>query len=186
MIWRDRFLQKRMQSDRFLNGRSWAASHLYGTVLEIGAGAGENFSHYPDAVTGVYALEPSQELSSHINDHRLIEILASPAEKIDLPDNSIDSVLSTWVLCSVSDLTEVTEEINRILKPGGLFISIEHGCFKHPVAKKFQLLINPIWKLIFGCNCNRNYIDTLYKKFSMTYEYHSGTEYRFILKKTES
>jgi ubiquinone/menaquinone biosynthesis C-methylase UbiE len=103
---------------------------LRGTVLEIGAGRGRNFGYFRSGVDWI-GLEPNQRQHRHLarraagyGYHR--PILAAPAERIPLPDASVDAVLATVVLCSVADQGRVLAEIQRVLRPGGAFVFFEH------------------------------------------------------------
>src|SRR5215475_9653086 len=104
-----------------------------GNVLEIGVGPGVNFVHYdPARVDRVYALEPNpgmlrraekQRRKTHLD----IEFLDLPGECIPLADASVDTVVSTFTLCTIPGVVEAIRGVGRILKPRGKFIFFEHG-----------------------------------------------------------
>jgi ubiquinone/menaquinone biosynthesis C-methylase UbiE len=106
-------------------------SHLHGTVLEIGPGAGANLSYYPPDIHWI-GVEPNPFMHSYIHQeaelHGLtaIELYGEQAETLPVADNSIDTVVSTYVLCSVTNIDAVLKNIQRVLKPGGTFVFIEH------------------------------------------------------------
>jgi len=131
-----------------------------GVTLEIGFGSGLNLPFYENT-TKLYALDPSKELWSlakeRINAVSFpVEFIEASAEKIPLADNTVDTVVSTWTLCSIPKPELALKEIKRILKPNGKFIFIEHG--KSPEEKIFQWQkrLNPIWgRLAGGCQLDK-------------------------------
>jgi len=110
--------------------RSGVADRATGTVLEIGFGSGLNLPYYKN-IKKLYAIDPSQELYDLAHNRITkatfpIEFIKTSAESIPLGDNSIDSVISTWSLCSISRPENALKEIHRVLRPGGKFIFVEH------------------------------------------------------------
>ncbi|TDU83535.1 methyltransferase family protein [Kribbella voronezhensis] len=104
---------------------------LRGTVLEIGAGRGANFGYLSPDVSWI-GLEPHDRTRAALlrtaaaHDLPSRQVLAASAERIPLPEASVDGVLSTVVLCSVSDLGAALAEVRRVLRPGGRFVFFEH------------------------------------------------------------
>src|SRR5438445_9787089 len=104
-----------------------------GNVLEIGVGPGVNFVHYdPAKVNKVYALEPNPGMIRMAEQQRRgtqldVEFLDLPGERIPLADGSVDTVVSTFTLCTIPGVVEAIRGIGRILKPGGKFVFFEHG-----------------------------------------------------------
>jgi ubiquinone/menaquinone biosynthesis C-methylase UbiE len=104
-------------------------------VLEIGVGPGVNFIHYdPSRVSKVYALEPNPGMIRHAEQQRRrteldVEFLDLPGERIPLADATIDTVVSTFTLCTIPGVVEAIQGIGRVLKPGGQFIFFEHWAF---------------------------------------------------------
>jgi len=137
-----------------------------GKVLEIGIGSGLNLPFYnSDAqITGV---DPSTELQAYAQDIAIeqglkVEFLAQSGESIPVDNNSFDSVVMTWSICSIPEPNKVLLEIRRVLKPQGKVIFAEHGIAPDQEVVKWQNRINPIWNVIGGgCNLNRE-IDRLY------------------------
>lgn len=137
---------------------------LQGDVLELGAGTGANLAFYPDNLNHLYLLEPSVHMRKHLKT-RLenyaglpLEILSDNAETISLADASVDAVVSTLVLCSVTNLDKALSEIYRVLKPGGHFYFIEHvAATNNPNRYKWQRRLDFIWKyLASGCRVTRD------------------------------
>jgi len=134
-----------------------------GRVLEIGMGSGLNIEHYdPDKVEMVWGLEPSEGMRKkawprvQAAPFRL-EWLDLPGEEIPLEDNSADTVVMTYTLCTIPGWKEALEQMRRVLKPGGKLLFSEHGAAPDAAVKRWQDRINPVWKKIAGgCNLNRD------------------------------
>jgi SAM-dependent methyltransferase len=132
-----------------------------GVVLEIGAGSGLNFTHYGPDVRKVYALDPSAELRRMAGPRAerarvLIEFLAAPAEAVPLPDGSVDTVVTTWTLCTIPDPQGALHEMGRVLRGGGRLIFVEHGRASDPRVVRWQERLTPAWRRIAGgCHLNR-------------------------------
>ena len=109
-----------------------------GDVLEIGVGPGVNFVHYdPSRVSRIYALEPNPVMIRLAELHRRqtdlkIEFLDLPGERIPLEDRSVDTVVSTFTLCTIPGVVEAIRGIGRVLRPGGKFIFFEHELSPDP------------------------------------------------------
>ena len=134
-----------------------------GVVLEIGIGSGLNIPFYDkNRISKLIGLDPSEELNQMALDiakeNELdIDLIISGAENIELDENSIDTVLVTYTLCTIKDIQSSLEEIKRVLRPEGQIIFCEHGRSPDKKVRRFQNIINPLWGLIFGgCNVNRN------------------------------
>jgi SAM-dependent methyltransferase len=136
---------------------------LSGTVLELGAGRGANFALLPDAVEWI-GLEPhgparrTLTRAAAAGGRATSRILAAPAERIPLPGASVDSVLSTVVLCSVDDLSAVLAEVLRVLRPGGRFAFFEHVAAPRGTwPNRLQRLAAPVTRrLDRGCDPTRD------------------------------
>ena len=133
-----------------------------GRVLEIGIGSGLNIPFYdPDKVQHLWGLDPSAEMwaiaqKNAIEHHIDAEFVQSGAESIPLDDNSVDTVMMTYTMCTIPDVHAALEEIRRVLKPGGKLIFCEHGKAPDKSVQRWQDRVNPLWKKIGGgCNLNR-------------------------------
>lgn len=133
-----------------------------GRVLEIGMGSGLNLPFYDrDRVTMVWGLEPSQGMrrKARKNLDRTdleVEWLDLPGEEIPLDDNSADTVVLTYTLCTVPGWEQAVQQMRRVLKPGGALVFCEHGEAPDESVRKWQERINPVWKKIAGgCHLNR-------------------------------
>lgn len=141
--------------------RTLAAAH--GRVVEVGAGTGLNLDLYPEGVEELVLVEPEEPMA-HRLEARLAErrdgpaarVVLAPAEELPLPDSSADSVVSTLVLCTVDDPARALAEVRRVLRPGGIFLFLEHVRSTEPRLASWQDRIEPVWRRIgAGCRCNR-------------------------------
>jgi ubiquinone/menaquinone biosynthesis C-methylase UbiE len=130
-----------------------------GRVLEIGIGSGMNLPFYTDRATEILGLEPHPKLldmtsqKSHRDRTRLIE---GSAESIPLHSGSIDTVVTTWTLCSIPDIAMALSEVRRVLRPGGQLLLVEHGLAPDENVRKWQHRLTPFWKrLAGGCHLDR-------------------------------
>jgi SAM-dependent methyltransferase len=139
-----------------------------GEVLEIGAGSGLNLPFYSREVRRVVGVDPSLELQrmarARVDAARLpVEFLAQSAEEpLPLSAASFDTVVTTWTLCSIPDVSRALQEARRVLKPDGRLIFIEHG--RAPDAKviAWQERLTPFWKhATGGCRLNRKIDDLI-------------------------
>lgn len=131
---------------------------LAGKVLELGAGTGGNVEHYPPAVDWLVLTEPDSEmralLAERIRDRKHVELLSDPAERLSLPNGSVDAVVSTLVLCSVADPTVALREARRVLAPRGRLVFLEHVAANEGSSRlAWQKRVEPIWKRLAG-NCH--------------------------------
>ena len=133
-----------------------------GRVLEIGLGSGLNLAHYDaDAVEMVWGLDPSPGMSrlaeSRIREAPVeVRLLAHAADNIPLEDDSADTVLLTFTLCTIPDFEAALAQMRRVLNPGGRLLFCEHGEAPDESVRRWQDRINPLWKkLAGGCNLNR-------------------------------
>ncbi len=134
-----------------------------GRILEIGVGPGVNFVHYdPAKVSKVYALEPNPGMIRMAEQQRRrtgldVEFLDLPGERIPLEDGSVDTVVSTFTLCTIPGVVEAIRGIRRVLRPGGKFIFFEHGLSPDPRVRRWQKWSEPLFHLAFeGCHVTRD------------------------------
>jgi len=134
-----------------------------GDVLEIGFGSGLNLAHYDqDKVRRIWGLEPSEGMRKLAqkpiaNSDLDVELIDLPGEEIPLEDNSVDTVLITFTLCTISEVAAALDGMRRVLKPGGQLLFSEHGKAPDANVVKWQERMNPVWKKFSGgCNMNRD------------------------------
>lgn len=135
-----------------------------GRVLEVGIGSGLNLPYYTREVTRIFGLEPSRLLREQAEAAASsapcpVELLSAGAESIPLDSGSVDTVVSTWTLCSIPDLGAALAEMRRVLRPGGKLLFLEHGRAPDPAVSQWQDRLAPVFRGLAGCNPNRQ-IDT--------------------------
>jgi ubiquinone/menaquinone biosynthesis C-methylase UbiE len=145
------------------NIRQHLIPQAQGKVLEIGVGPGVNFVHYnPAKVTKLYALEPNPGMIPLAEQQGRrteldIEFLDLPGERIPLSDGSVDTVVSTFTLCTIPGVVEAIRGIGRVVKPGGQFIFFEHGRSPDSRVRRWQERTEPLFKWAFeGCHVTRD------------------------------
>jgi ubiquinone/menaquinone biosynthesis C-methylase UbiE len=85
-----------------------------------------------------------------------VELVKGSAEMIPIEDKTIDTVLTTWTLCSISDVNRALQEMRRVLKPNGRLLFVEHGLSPDDKVRRWQNRLNPVWRRVAGgCNLNR-------------------------------
>lgn len=142
--------------------RDRALAGLAGRVIEVGAGNGMNFGHYPATVAEVVAVEPEDRLRALAE--RAAESAAMPVRVVPghggaLPfdDSSFDAAVASLVLCSVPDPAVSLGELWRVLRPGGELRFFEHVRSASPAVGAFQALVTPLWaRAGGGCRLNRD------------------------------
>ena len=152
-------------SKPIMKQRAKVVPQAEGRVLEVGCGSGTNFTYYnPDKVEHLYALEPSEgmlvkarRVAGALGYGNNIEFLKSGAEAVPLEDNSIDTAVITFVLCTIPDWKGALSEVRRVLKPGGKVLFSEHGLAPDEGVAKWQRRVEPVWKpLAGGCHLTRD------------------------------
>jgi ubiquinone/menaquinone biosynthesis C-methylase UbiE len=148
-----RMIDWAMRGEDFDAYRKRLASKARGRVLEIGVGSGLNLPHYGPEVELVVGLDPSARLLDKAkraaeSAPRPAVFIRAAAEAVPLPDASIDSIMMTWTLCSVSDARASLAEMRRVLKPSGVLLFVEHGLSSEPDVARWQHRIDPLWTRI--------------------------------------
>jgi len=133
-----------------------------GRVLEVGLGSGLNLPFYdPAKVSRVWGLDPSPEMVRMAEARARsvsfdVEFIEMPGEDIPLEDQSVDTVLMTYTLCTIADFDRALREMARVLKKHGELIFCEHGLAPDANVRRWQNFINPVWKQVGGgCHLNR-------------------------------
>lgn len=140
-------------------------SQASGRTLEIGAGSGLNLPHFGEAVTELVVSEPSPHMRDHLRERLDADpppvgkwdLVDAGAEELPFEDSSFDTVLATFVLCSVDDPRAVVDELARVLRPGGTYLFLEHvHAGEGTRLGRFQDLVEvPHRYIAAGCHPNR-------------------------------
>ncbi len=147
--------------------RERVCAGLTGAVVEIGFGSGHNVSHYPSGVTSVDAVEPAG-VGWHLARSR---VAASPVpvrrsgldgQVLPFADDTFDSALSTWTLCTIPDPALALREVRRVLRPGARLHFLEHGLAPDPEVQRWQRRLEPVQKRVAGgCHLTREIVPLL-------------------------
>ncbi|MEU9994577.1 methyltransferase domain-containing protein [Streptomyces sp. NPDC050848] len=136
---------------------------LSGRVIEIGAGNGLNFAHYPGAVSEVVAIEPERHLRQLAADAALradvpVDVVPGAAEALPVKSEAFDAAVASLVLCTVRDVPRALAEVRRVLRPGAELRFFEHGVAPTPgMARTQRALDRTVWPLLFGgCHSGRD------------------------------
>ncbi|MCU0296487.1 MAG: class I SAM-dependent methyltransferase [Candidatus Nanopelagicales bacterium] len=158
-----RLLARAEDSGAIGKARTTVSEALHGRLLIVGLGPAEDLHHLPATVTEVVAVEPSGPMrraaAGAIAASGLpVELLDALGEDLPLADNSVDSVLFAYVLCSVEDPEQVVAEALRVLRPGGTIAVLEHVVAEEGSwMRRTQRLLAPAWPyLAGGCRCDRD------------------------------
>ena len=133
-----------------------------GRVVEVGAGNGINFEHYPGAVTEVIAVEPEPYLRRQAEKAAPgapvpVRVVPGVADALELEADSADAVVACGVLCSVPDQDEALAEARRVLRSGGELRFYEHVRSRRPRFVRWQEAVDPVWSRAFGgCHPDRD------------------------------
>jgi len=156
-----RLVDVTMRNKEATRYRSQIVPQARGTVLEIGVGSGLNLPFYGTSVEQVYGLDPSEELLVMARKKARaitfpIDFLAHSGEEIPLDNGCVDTVVTTWTLCTIPDPAMALKEMRRVLKPGGMLLFAEHGLAPEASVQGWQQRLNPLWSRITGgCNLTR-------------------------------
>ena len=150
-----------MRQDSFDPYRRRVVAGAQGRVLEIGVGSGLNLALYPPAVSDLIGLDASPTLLERARrakrtDNLSVELLTGSAEAIPLEARSVDTVVTSWTLCSIPDLARALHEVRRVLTGEGRLLFVEHGRAPDPGVAGWQDRLTPVWKHVAGgCHLNR-------------------------------
>ena len=142
--------------------REKVVPHARGRVLEVGIGSGLNLPYYDAAkVTKIWGLDPAPEMTHMARQVAAsmpfeVEFIGLPGDEIPLENNSVDTVVVTYTLCTIADTAAALRQMGRVLRPGGELIFCEHGAAPDANVRRWQDRLNPVWKRLGGgCNLNR-------------------------------
>ena len=150
-----------MRNRRLAPYRERIVSAAEGRVLEIGIGSGLNLPLYRSQARELLGLEPGPrlvEMARHAaQDSTLpVSLIEGSAESIPLESHSVDTVLTTWTLCTIPHAGAALTEMRRVLRPSGRLLFVEHGLAPDQSVQKWQNRLTPIWSHVSGgCHLNR-------------------------------
>lgn len=138
-----------------------------GRVLEVGFGTGLNLACYPDTLHELIALDSELMMASRVRERirqsrfPVLQEHLDASSRLPFQDSSFDTIVTTFTLCSIRDVSTALKEIRRVLNPGGAYLFLEHGRSANRRVARLQDYLNPMQKIIgAGCNLNRK-IDEL-------------------------
>lgn len=150
-----------MRNRELLPYRERVLSFARGRVLEIGIGSGLNLPFYGTQAEEIIGLDPVARLiamaqGSTERSKTPVTFITGSAEAIPIDEHSIDTVVTTWTLCSIPNVVGALREMRRVLRPGGQLLFVEHGLAPDDSVRKWQNRLTPVWKRIAGgCHLNR-------------------------------
>jgi SAM-dependent methyltransferase len=155
-----RLIDLAMRNKQLLPFRERVIGAAEGRVLEIGVGSGRNLPFYRPPAKEILALEPSPKLVAMArgaaDSGMPVLFLEASAETIPLDDGTVDSVVTTWTLCSIPQAASALGEMRRVLRPGGKLLFAEHGLAPSASVRWWQDRLTPAWqRLSGGCHLNR-------------------------------
>jgi ubiquinone/menaquinone biosynthesis C-methylase UbiE len=149
-----------MRNTRLVPYRQRVLALANGRVLEVGVGSGMNLPLYRNGGIEVIGLDPEPTLLSMACGKETtvpVRIIGGSAESIPLKDGSVDSVVSSWSLCTIPDVTACLREVHRVLKPCGQLLFVEHGLAPDDGVRRWQHRLTPMWRrLAGGCHLDRS------------------------------
>lgn len=150
-----------MHHPRIVPYRAPTLAPATGRVLEIGFGTGANLPHYAPSVRELEIVEPDAALNEHAArrlaaSDRLVTIHSLCAERLPFEADRFDTVVSTFTLCSIPDVSAALAEVRRVLRPGGQFLFLEHGLAPDLEVARWQRRLTPLQKRLGGgCHLDR-------------------------------
>ncbi|MQA77288.1 MAG: methyltransferase domain-containing protein [Streptosporangiales bacterium] len=152
-------ISARLEAEGLAALRGELLSELTGDVVEVGAGNGMNFRHYPDTVTHVDAVEPEPYLRALTGRAcatapATVTVHAGTADRLPLADDSVDAAVLCLVMCSLDDRPAALAEIRRVLRPGGTLRFLEHTFADTPGLHAVQRLADATFWPLFSGGCH--------------------------------
>jgi SAM-dependent methyltransferase len=141
--------------------------HARGRTVELGSGTGLNLPYYPNDLDELILTEPNAAMTARLErklrrSGRSARVLGAPAERLPFDDGSVDTVVSTLVLCTVDAPDLALQEIARVLRPDGQLLFIEHVRSESPRLAAWQdRLAGPWQRFAEGCRCNRATVELI-------------------------
>src|SRR6266508_979247 len=153
-----------MSNHRLIEYRRRIVSQARGRVLEIGIGSGLNLPLYGDQVASVYGIDPSAGLLRRAGKQRATKaaLVEASAELIPFDSGVVDTVVTTWTLCTIPQVISALREMRRVLRREGRLLFVEHGLAPDRTVAWWQTRLTPCWKCLGGgCHLNRKIDDLI-------------------------
>lgn len=153
------WVQRRSEAAGMRAMRRELVTRASGRTLEVGAGTGLNLEHYGPDVEELWLVEPAPAMREVLAGARsgAARVVAATGEDLPVADGSIDTVVGTFVLCSVEDPAAVLREVARVLRPGGRYLGLEHVRSSDARVARAQGLVGPAWRFAArGCRCDQD------------------------------
>ena len=160
-----RLIEWSMRSQEVAPYRETLVPQARGLVLEIGIGSGQNLPFYTNAVERLVGLDPSPELLRRSQTRSSLSrvplhLIRASAEAIPLKAASVDTVVMTWVLCSIPDVRRALDEMRRVLRHDGQLLFVEHGLAPEQQVARWQHRFDPLWERV-SCHLDRKMDDLI-------------------------
>jgi ubiquinone/menaquinone biosynthesis C-methylase UbiE len=163
-----RLLLVAMRQPDLVPFRSRIGHAAIGRVLELGIGPALNLPFYGPDVTSLIGIDPSPQLLAMAeqkrDNHRFeVCLIEGSAQALPLDDRSVDTVVTTWTLCTIPSAAAALAEARRVLKPGGKLLFAEHGRAPDAAVARWQDRLDPVWtRIAGGCHMNRPIADMIF------------------------
>ena len=162
------WMEAPIEKKYFSKWRKSLLGDIKGKVLEVGVGTGKNLPYYSKDQVELTAIDISKKMMDKAKERAeqlkfKINFKLVDSEKFPFPNNSFDYIITTFVLCSVASPETVLKEMDRVLKPTGKILLLEHVLSKNKLIRLFQRLHNPLTKFLVGVNIDRDTIGTISK-----------------------